>query len=360
MTSTFSTVQSTLEASHEDSDSSQTKVQTAFGDYWKWALKRDPESFWAGLPSSFHRFVPNFSVFIPTLMIVFGLVLKYNFCNVLLFSVIFVTYVAFVHSYRSYIELYDKFTTLEEEHDNLEHENEDLKAKYMKLNYRYVKCHEELCDLKETSVFKTNSIQHSKISPRNVVSVSSKPFHDFSACHASAEGGNREYEDEEENDHEEGGSCNDEGSDSQATDDEVTDDESAYGEKQSQRNKSDVAGYKSQEFLTFYIGNLHYKANSHQVIKAVQQVLPVKDILDQIVIARTSSGKSRGCAFMTVRWKKYLEFADGIRSQAGLVTYSDPRELDKSERLLLSKELGEQRICGRRVFFEVARNQRRA
>ena len=63
---------------------------------------------------------------------------------------------------------------------------------------------------------------------------------------------------------------------------------------------------------------------------------------------------------MTVRWKKYLEVADGIRSQAGLVTYSDPRELDKSERLLLSKELGEKRICGRRVFFEVARNQRRA
>ena len=65
--------------------------------------------------------------------------------------------------------------------------------------------------------------------------------------------------------------------------------------------------FKSDEFLTFYIGNLHYKAKCYHVQKAIQEAICLKTLLivDQVVIATTSKGKSQGCAFVTVCWDSY-------------------------------------------------------
>ena len=70
-------------------------------------------------------------------------------------------------------------------------------------------------------------------------------------------------------------------------------------------------GYKAREFLTFYVGNLHYSANRYQVRKAVEKAIGIQNIVDQVVIAKTSTGESRGCAFVTTRWRDYVQIEYG-------------------------------------------------
>ncbi len=58
------------------------------------------------------------------------------------------------------------------------------------------------------------------------------------------------------------------------------------------------------EFLSFYVGNLHFAVITYQIKKAVDNAtgMPV----DQVVIAKTSTGESCGCVFVTVRWRDYI------------------------------------------------------
>ena len=78
-------------------------------------------------------------------------------------------------------------------------------------------------------------------------------------------------------------------------------------------------GCRAREFLTFYEGNLHYRANSYQVRKAVEKAVGIQNIVDQVAIAKTSTGESRGCAFVTMRCKdnvqiEYTNQHDDIRT----------------------------------------------
>jgi hypothetical protein len=116
------------------------------------------------------------------------------------------------------------------------------------------------------------------------------------------------------------------------------------------------------EFLTFYVGNLHFAANAYQIKNAVQNAtgMPV----DQVVIAKTSSGESRGCAFVTVRWRDFICITydcsdrlkrmmkiDGIKYR---LKYGNNIWADA-----FCSIMSHERICGRRVFVELARSQRR-
>ena len=113
-------------------------------------------------------------------------------------------------------------------------------------------------------------------------------------------------------------------------------------------------GYKAREFLTFYVGNLHYSANSYQVRKAVEKAVGIQNIVDQVAIAKTSTGESRGCALVTMRWRDYVQIEynnqhDDIRTHT--------RGYDKHLRDVYL-DINGIRICGRPVICEVARSQR--
>jgi hypothetical protein len=60
------------------------------------------------------------------------------------------------------------------------------------------------------------------------------------------------------------------------------------------------------EFLTFYIGFLYFALNTYQIkkLKAVDNATGIP--VDDVVLAKTSSGESRGCAFVTVRWRDFI------------------------------------------------------
>lgn len=131
--------------------------------------------------------------------------------------------------------------------------------------------------------------------------------------------------------------------------------------------------HEFSEYLTFYVGNLHYNANSYQVKKAVLGAITfhrqflvqyLEPLIDQVVIARTSTGKSRGCAFVTMRWEDYFSFEYGSDKDSGEpvpIDLTDPRccEYDKEIQDRFCSKVQSTRICGRRIFIEVARNQRR-
>ena len=116
----------------------------------------------------------------------------------------------------------------------------------------------------------------------------------------------------------------------------------------------DTNGYKAREFLTFYVGNLHYSANSYQVRKAVEKAVGFQKIVDQVVIAKTSTCESRGCAFVTICWKDHVQLVfDENKSNIAKHT----RSYDKYLQVMFN--FSGERICGRRVICEVARSQRR-
>ncbi len=68
------------------------------------------------------------------------------------------------------------------------------------------------------------------------------------------------------------------------------------------------------DYLTFYMGNLSYRANDVTLKTAIENRVPIT--VDQAVVAYSSDGRSRGCAFVTVRWKEYLNSFSDPNSQS--------------------------------------------
>ena len=99
----------------------------------------------------------------------------------------------------------------------------------------------------------------------------------------------------------------------------------------------------SGEFLTFYLGNLSYRANDTNLKAAIEKRLSLS--VDQAVVAFSSDGRSRGCAFVTVRWSDFL------KSQSNL-------NADVLVRKFCSSLTGKP-LFGRPVFVELASSQRR-
>ncbi len=60
--------------------------------------------------------------------------------------------------------------------------------------------------------------------------------------------------------------------------------------------------------------NLPYRANDVTLKTAIENRFPIK--VDQAVVAYSSDGRSRGCAFVTVRWKEYLNSHTDSNSQS--------------------------------------------
>ena len=114
------------------------------------------------------------------------------------------------------------------------------------------------------------------------------------------------------------------------------------------------------EFLTFYVGNL-YQAKCYQVKKAIQEAICLKTvpIVDQVVIAKTSKGESQGCAFVAVRWDSNMHTDFYSRVETGDKIPYDPHAYNVFLQDRFCSKAGRARICGRRVFVEVARSQRR-
>ena len=99
----------------------------------------------------------------------------------------------------------------------------------------------------------------------------------------------------------------------------------------------------SGDYLTLYMGNLSYRANDLTLKTAIEKRLPIT--VDQAVVAYSSDGRSRGCAFVTVRWKEYLK------------AFSDPNSQSLVQKFCHS--LTGKPLFGRPVFVELACNQRR-
>ena len=99
----------------------------------------------------------------------------------------------------------------------------------------------------------------------------------------------------------------------------------------------------SGDFLTFYIGNLSYRATDAALKNSIEARMPIS--VDQSVVAYSSDGKSRGCAFVTVRWSDYLRTHSGTDPQLLVRKFCDS---------LTGKPL-----FGRPVFVELACSQRR-
>ena len=115
-------------------------------------------------------------------------------------------------------------------------------------------------------------------------------------------------------------------------------------------------GYKQScgaaKFRTFYVGNLSFKANSTDIQKAFEKQLSMK--VNSVVVARDSKGKSRCCAFITMRWKEFHDRNPG---------YNRDQETAVQEKLwadFLVNIMNEEDICGRKIYVELARSQRRA
>ena len=75
---------------------------------------------------------------------------------------------------------------------------------------------------------------------------------------------------------------------------------------------------------------------------------------DQVVTAKTSKGESQGCAFVILRWDSYTSIMIDYYS---LVETGDEIPEDPHAHNEFLQD-GGARICGRRVFVEVARSQR--
>jgi len=99
----------------------------------------------------------------------------------------------------------------------------------------------------------------------------------------------------------------------------------------------------SGDFLTFYMGNLSYRANDSNLKTAIEKRFPIS--VDQAVVAFSSDNRSRGCAFVTVRWSDYLKKQPNSNSHLLVQKFCD---------CLTGKPL-----FGRPVFVELACSQRR-
>ena len=105
------------------------------------------------------------------------------------------------------------------------------------------------------------------------------------------------------------------------------------------------------KFRTFYVGNLSFKANSKDIQQSFEKQLSMK--VNSVVVARDSKGKSRCCAFITMRWKEFHDRNPG---------YNRDQETAVQEKLwadFLVNIMNEEDICGRKIYVELARSQRR-
>ncbi len=75
--------------------------------------------------------------------------------------------------------------------------------------------------------------------------------------------------------------------------------------------------------------------------------------VDSVVIARDWTGKSRGFAFMTMRWNEYH-----VRNP-GYTRDNDPSIQDKMWSNILVSIMSQQFVCGRQIYVQIARSQRR-
>ena len=115
------------------------------------------------------------------------------------------------------------------------------------------------------------------------------------------------------------------------------------------KHKNPVCGAK--KFKTFYVGNLSFKAKGSDIQKAFEKHLSMK--VDSVVIARDSTGKSRGCAFITMRWNEYHVRNPGYNRD------KDPSIQDTRWSNMLASIMSQQAVCGRKIYVQVARSQRR-
>ena len=323
----------------------------------------------------------------------------------------------------SLLEKDKTYQSLHDEHDNLSRKFDELSSKYKMLKSEFKKltdvkaaAAEKLCQLEienkrllagkqivtttTANTFSKSSAQANKVSPHNVNSVSSAPGPTFSMLHALAAAGNRGYrknDSEDEDSYKEGGSYEDEQSENdtdvestqKATDAEQdffcfarerwneikklchdtltgidNGNKSANEVLKDRRKFLEISNARKHpsEFLTFYVSNLHFAANAYQIKNAVQNAtgMPV----DQVVIAKTSSGESRGCAFVTVRWRDFIcityDCSDRLKQMMKIdgikyrLKYGNNIWADA-----FCSIMSHERIHGRQVFFEVARSQRR-
>ena len=99
----------------------------------------------------------------------------------------------------------------------------------------------------------------------------------------------------------------------------------------------------SGDYLTFYMGNLSYRANDTNLKAAIEKRLSVP--VDQVAVAYSSDGKSRGCAFVTVCWSDYLKSQSNFNAETLVHN--------------LCSSLTGKPLFGRPVFVELASSQRR-
>jgi hypothetical protein len=113
--------------------------------------------------------------------------------------------------------------------------------------------------------------------------------------------------------------------------------------------KNDSCG--AQKFRSFYVGNLSFKAKSSDIQQAFENHLAIK--VDSVMIARDSTGKSRGCVFVTMRLREFHV------CDPGFLRCKDPSTQDDKWSRILTYIMDQQSICGRQIYVEVARSQRR-
>ena len=242
------------------------------------------------------------------------------------------------------------FQTLQQNYEKLVAKNSKLENEYKTLQQTHEKliAESKLANSKVKFSSK-HKVQPDKVSPRTVdINLSGPCRQDpLSALCASVK-----KEDDVASEDEYSGSENS----CSSNNGESTDSDDSYPPSVSddQDIDDDTNGYKAREFLTFYVGNLHYSANSYQVRKAVEKAVGFQKIVDQVVIAKTSTGESRGCAFVTICWKDHVQLVfDENKSNIAKHT----RSYDKYLQVMFN--FSGERICGRPVNYEVARSQRR-
>ena len=99
----------------------------------------------------------------------------------------------------------------------------------------------------------------------------------------------------------------------------------------------------SGESLIFYLGNRSYRANDTNLKAAIEKSLSLS--VDQAVVAFSSDGRSRACAFVTVCWSNFLKVQSIL-------------DADNLVRNFCSSLTGKP-LFGRPVFVELASSQRR-
>ena len=72
------------------------------------------------------------------------------------------------------------------------------------------------------------------------------------------------------------------------------------------------------------------------------------------MIARDSTGKNRGCAFVTMRWNEFHKRNPSYDHD------KDAAVQDQGWSNLLTNIMNQQSVCGRKIYVELARSQRQS